>query len=51
MAILSGSISKEFEIWKDIVGYEGLYQISNLGRVKKFEKICATLQRRIKSCT
>lgn len=22
------------EIWKDIVGYEGLYQISNLGRVK-----------------
>ena len=23
------------EIWKDIQGYEGLYQISNLGRVKK----------------
>ncbi len=22
------------EIWKDIIGYEGLYQISNLGRVK-----------------
>ena len=22
------------EIWKDITGYEGLYQISNLGRVK-----------------
>ena len=22
------------EIWKDIKGYEGLYQISNLGRVK-----------------
>lgn len=22
------------EIWKDIVGYEGLYQVSNLGRVK-----------------
>ena len=22
------------EIWKDIVGYEGLYQISNLGNVK-----------------
>ena len=21
------------EIWKDIVGYEGLYQVSNLGRV------------------
>lgn len=24
------------EIWKDIDGYEGLYQISNLGRVKSF---------------
>ena len=21
------------EIWKDIEGYEGLYQVSNLGRV------------------
>ncbi len=24
------------EIWKDIKGFEGLYQISNLGRVKSF---------------
>jgi predicted glutamine amidotransferase len=24
------------EIWKDVVGYEGLYQVSNLGRVKSF---------------
>lgn len=23
------------EVWKDIEGYEGLYQISNLGRVKR----------------
>lgn len=23
------------EIWKDILGYEGIYQISNLGRCKK----------------
>ena len=23
------------EIWKDIQGYEGLYQVSNLGRVKR----------------
>ena len=22
------------EIWKDIEGYEGMYQVSNLGRVK-----------------
>lgn len=27
------------EIWKDIVGYEGLYQVSNLGRVKSLERI------------
>lgn len=26
------------EIWKDIIGYEGLYQISNLGRVKSLER-------------
>nr|DAQ29436.1 MAG TPA: homing endonuclease [Caudoviricetes sp.] len=27
------------EIWKDIEGYEGLYQVSNLGRVKSFDSI------------
>ena len=26
------------EIWKDIIGYEGLYEISNLGRVKSLER-------------
>lgn len=26
------------EIWKDIKGYEGLYKISNLGRVKSLPK-------------
>lgn len=26
------------EIWKDIAGYEGLYQISTLGRVKSLER-------------
>lgn len=30
---------KEQEIWKDIIGYEGLYQISNHGRVKSFKKL------------
>ena len=24
----------EFEIWKDITGYEGIYQVSNFGRIK-----------------
>ena len=27
------------EIWKDIEGYEGLYQVSNLGRVTSFDSI------------
>ncbi len=26
------------ETWKDIVGYEGLYQVSNFGRVKSLER-------------
>ena len=26
------------ETWKDIKGYEGLYQVSNLGRVKSLER-------------
>lgn len=31
-------IRLEQEIWKDIKGYEGLYQVSNLGRVKSLER-------------
>ena len=27
------------EIWKDIQGYEGYYQVSNLGRVKSLDRI------------
>jgi len=26
------------EIWKDVIGYSGLYQVSNLGRVKCLER-------------
>lgn len=26
------------EIWKDVIGYEGLYQVSNLGRVKSLDR-------------
>lgn len=29
----------EEEIWKDIKGYEGLYQISSFGRVKSLERV------------
>ena len=32
----------DLEYWKDVVGYEGLYQVSNLGRVKSLER---TIQR------
>ena len=28
----------EQEIWKDIIGYEGIYQISSLGRVKSVSR-------------
>lgn len=27
------------EIWKDIKGYEGMYQVSNLGRVKSLDRV------------
>lgn len=27
------------EIWRDVKGYEGLYQVSNLGRVKSLERV------------
>lgn len=30
------------EIWKDIERYEGLYQVSNLGRVKALPKLVLT---------
>ena len=37
------------EIWKDIEGYEGLYQISNLGRVKSLERtITVGLRRKVR---
>lgn len=26
------------EIWKDIKGYEGFYQVSNLGNIKSVER-------------
>lgn len=27
------------EIWRDVVGYEGYYQVSNLGRVKSVDRV------------
>lgn len=33
------------EIWKDVVGYEGLYQVSNLGRVRSLDRTTTCLTR------
>lgn len=30
---------KDFEVWKDVVGYEGLYQVSNFGNIKSLDRI------------
>ncbi len=32
-------MSHELEIWRDIGGYEGFYQISNLGNVKSIDRL------------
>lgn len=29
----------EIEIWKDIIGHEGLYQVSNFSRIKALKKV------------
>lgn len=29
----------EQEVWKDVVGYEGFYMVSNLGRVKSVDRV------------
>lgn len=39
------------EIWKDIIGYEGFYQVSNLGRIKSLPRITARDERTIKILT
>lgn len=35
-------MDNNIEIWRDIQGYEGLYQVSNLGRVKSLDRIIRT---------
>lgn len=32
-------MEQDIEIWKDIEGYEGLYLISNMGRLKSIERV------------
>lgn len=31
-------MNEEVEVWKDVVGYEGYYKVSNLGIVKGVER-------------
>ena len=40
-------MSKNIEIWKPVVGYEGFYEVSNLGNVRSLDKMSAD-GRRIK---
>ena len=35
-----------YEIWKPVVGYEDLYQVSNLGRVRSLDRISSNGSRR-----
>jgi hypothetical protein len=37
------------EIWKDIVGYERCYEVSNLGRIKNVERQCKTKNNSIRT--
>ena len=40
------------EIWKDVKGYEGLYQVSSKGRVKSLDRSCLTKKgnKRFRAC-
>lgn len=33
------TVQQEIEDWRDVIGYEGLYQVSNLGRVKSIDML------------
>ncbi len=33
------------EVWRDVVGYEGLYRVSDLGRVKSLERLVFSFSR------
>lgn len=41
--------SLENEIWKDVIGYEGLYQVSNLGNVKSLSRITINKKSNLKN--
>ena len=37
--IFTATLQLNGEIWRDILGYEGLYQVSNFGRIKRCSRI------------
>lgn len=46
MEILLQRIAKksDYEEWRDIKGYEGIYQVSNLGEVRSLDRITKTMR-------
>ena len=36
------------EVWKDVLGYEGFYQVSNLGRVRSIPRVTVRIGRKTK---
>ena len=39
----------EEEIWKDVLGYEGIYKVSNMGRIKRNNGRIKTQSKNIKN--
>lgn len=33
--------SKEVEVWEDVVGFEGIYQVSSMGRIRSLNRLTA----------
>jgi len=38
------------ELWKDIIGYEGVYQISNKGKIRSLDRLLNTSNNSFRSC-
>lgn len=39
---IKGEVHCFFEQWRDVVGYEGIYQVSNLGNVRSLNHFANT---------
>jgi hypothetical protein len=39
------AVNSEVEIWRDVVGFEGFYKVSNLGNVKSLDRIVVPTNR------